>query len=236
MNKRQNSVQDEEAISLIAKNDAMTLSFVQFFYMMLDVVKYSNSAYMTFLAIEQHISSLSEEEKGALDYEPYFIFLCTLLVGTVLLILVKYRSSQFENVFRSFLKEDNQVVQIRSVWFRGSVVFVSVLLIGGYIYIAYYHLIYKAYDKTRLLLFFVMGTGVFSFLVSAKECLYAFNSYQQVQQFALGNYKFQVLELEESHLKGLKMSSIGKMQGVVMALFTVGVEFYIGYSMIQHLN
>lgn len=231
------NVQDEEAISLIEKNDALTLSPMQFLTMMVNVLKYSNSAYMTFLAIEQHISALDKEDRGNLDYTPYFVFLCTLLLGVVSLIIMKYRAAQFENVFDSFFKEDRPVViQINSKWFKRWIGSVSTLLIGGYIYIAYYHLIYKAYDQTRLLLFFVMGTGVFSFLISAKECFGAFNSYKQVQSFEVGTYSFEVEMLEESHLKKLKTSSLGKAQSIFISLFTISVEFYIAYTMIMYIQ
>ena len=41
-------VQDEEAALLAEKNDPFTLSFMQFVTMMVNVLKYSNSAYMSF--------------------------------------------------------------------------------------------------------------------------------------------------------------------------------------------
>lgn len=228
-------VQDEEAALLAEKNDPFTLSFMQFVTMMVNVLKYSNSAYMSFLAIEQHISALSDEERGAMDYTPYFVFLCTLLVGIIVLICMKYRAAQYENLYLSFVEEKKIVLQISSTMFKNVVVLVSILLIGGYGYIAYYHLIYKAYDATRLLLFFVMGTGVFSFLISAKECFGAFNSYQHTQELEVGSHTFQVETFEESHFK-LKMSSLGKAQALFMTFFTIGVEAYISYSMIMHIQ
>lgn len=203
--------------------------------MLFNVLKYSNSAYMSFLAIEQHISALSEEEKGHFDYMPYFVFLCTLLLGIVGLILMKYSAATYENLYHSFFLEKQIVIQISSVVYKRAVIVVSVLLIGGYGYIAYYHLIYKAYNPTRLLLFFVMGTGVFSFFVSAKECFGAFNSYQYIQTLEVGSYNFKVEPLEES-LKMPKTSVWGKVQMVFMSFFFAGIEYYLIYSMIKNIQ
>lgn len=226
---------EDETLELISKNDLMTLSLENYMLMIIDLLKYNNSLYMTFLAIEQHIFALSDEEQTKFDYLPYFIFLCCLLFSTGLLCITKYQSYVWKNVFESSLKRDNTILKFKQTASRISMMIMFVLLICGYMYIAYYHLIYKSFDKTRLFLFFVMGTGIFSFFVSINECFNALNSYKQVQSFDDGPLQLNIVQYDTERWKKVESSNYSYLQMMSVALIVALVQFYIIMSMAKRM-